>query len=375
MPDPKRILIVRPSALGDVCRSVPVLASLRKAYPKARIEWLVQDGFTDAIKAHPALDEAIPFPRKLFGSWWRNPIVAYAMLCWFISLRKRRYDLVIDFQGLGRSGFITAVTGAKRRVGYQSARELGWVGYTDKHPNPTAIHTVDRMLSLVESEGIELVKDMQLYVSETDKQWWDNLAEELGMMDKTYVVIAPTSRWASKRWPAERWADLLEPLLDRCFEHIVMVGAPNEQRQVRDIVSGSTLCQARFIDLVGKASIGQTMAVIERASLVIANDSAPLHMAVGFKKPCISLFGPTSPARVGPYEQLDSVIRDKALEPQIAINFKDPRLGDALMRSIKTEDVLERIDMFLAQGRIVDSSHRGNNVARDISVKVKEVAV
>ena len=376
MPDPQRILIVRPSALGDVCRSVPVLVSLRKAYPNARIEWLVQDGFVDAIKAHPALDEVIPFPRNFFGSWWRNPIVAFAMIRWFIALRKRRYDLAIDFQALGRSGLITAATGAKRRVGYQSAREMGWIGYTIKHPDSTAIHTVERMLHLIESEGLEVVKDMQLYVSGADKRWWASRAEELGMLDKTYVVMAPTSRWASKRWPAERWAELLEPLLDRCFERIVMIGAPNECRQVQEIVPSSTFCEERFIDLVGKASIGQTMAVIDKASLVIANDSAPLHMAVGFNKPCIALFGPTSPARVGPYQRLDSVLRDKALEPQVAINFKDPRLGDTLMRSIKTEDVLERIDAFFADGRIVDGSHRGSvNAAHDLSAKVKEIAI
>ena len=196
------------------------------------------------------------------------------------------------------------------------------------------------------------------------------------MLDKTYVVIAPTSRWASKRWPAERWAELLEPLLDRCFERIVMIGAPNECRQVRDIVPSSTFCEERLIDLVGKASVGQTMAVIERASLVIANDSAPLHMAVGFNKPCIALFGPTSPARVGPYERLESVIRDKALESQVAINFKDPRLGDTLMRSIKTEDVLERIDAFFADGRIINGSHQGRaNAESDITAKVKEIAI
>lgn len=363
MTDPKRILIVRPSALGDVCRSVPVLVSLRKAFPNARIEWLVQDGFADAIKAHPALDEVIPFHRNLFGSWWRNPIVAYEMLGWFLSLRNRKYDLVIDFQALGRSGFITAMTGAKRRVGFKSAREMGWLGYTVRHPKPTAIHTVDKMLHLIKSEGIEVVKDMQLFVSNNDNLWWDDLTKQLEMAGKSFVVIAPTSRWASKRWPAERWADLLDPLLDRCFERIIMIGAPDEQRQVQEIVPGNSACEERFVNLVGKATIGQTMAVISQASLVIANDSAPLHMAVGFKKPCISLFGPTSPARVGPYEQLDSVLRDKSLDPQSSLKFKDSRLGDAIMRSIKTADVIERIDMLFAQGKIIDGSQRSTPIS------------
>src|SRR5688572_7002593 len=102
--DPARILIIRPSALGDVCRSVPVLASLRRAFPKSAIDWVVQDDFAAAISAHPALDETIRFPRARLANWWRNPRTAFEAVQWLMELKRRNYELVLDCQGLGRSG-------------------------------------------------------------------------------------------------------------------------------------------------------------------------------------------------------------------------------------------------------------------------------
>ena len=350
MDDPKRILIVRPSALGDVCRTVPVLVSLRRAFSRAQIDWLVQAQFAEAIAAHPALDGLVTFPRTQMAEWWHSPIVAFETLRWFASLRRRGYDLVLDFQALGRSGLITRATGAKRRVGYRSAREFGWLGYTVRHPPPTALHTVDRMLHLLAAEGIDPVCDMRLYTAQQDQQWWTDLRRRMGIEKQTYVVLAPTSRWPSKRWPGECWSALIEPLLKRGVGHLVLVGSPAERRQVRWLALNPACAKGTVIDLVGSTSVGQTMAIVEGAGLVIANDSAPLHMAVGFSRPCVALFGPTDPARVGPYGRPESVLRHSALAPQTALNFKDPRLGDALMRAIRPADVLHRVEELLSKG-------------------------
>jgi len=151
-PQPRRILLVRPSALGDVCRTVPVLASLRQAFPDAGIDWVVQDTFVDAVRAHPAVDEVIPFPRRRLAGWWRSPRVAREAVRWFADLRRRRYDVVYDLQGLGRSGLMAFASGAPRRVGFRSAREFAWLGYTARHAPPHAEHVVDQMLELLERE-------------------------------------------------------------------------------------------------------------------------------------------------------------------------------------------------------------------------------
>ncbi len=343
MAEPKRILIIRPSALGDVCRSVPVLASLARAFPDAAIDWVVRDSYVDAIRSHPALHEAIAFPRSRLGGWWRNPKTAAETWKWFRGLRHREYDVVVDCQGLGRSGLMTAVTGAAMRIGHADAREFAWLGYNERVRSSMQMHTVDRMLSLLEPLGIEIIRDMRLYVGSGDTQWWQQQSAQRECASSQYVVLAPTARWESKRWPIQRWTELIGPLTDRGFERCVVIGAPGEEPQVESLVADSSA-----VNLVGDVTIGQTMAVIEQAALVIANDSAPLHMAVGLDVPCVALFGPTNPALVGPYRKQDSVVR-RYDDADGAVHFKDRSLGDSLMRLIDVSDVLERVDTVLGE--------------------------
>ena len=347
MPDPKRILIVRPSALGDVCRTVPLLATLRRAYPRATIDWIVQAEYAPAIASHPALDEAVLFPRERFARWWWSPAVAWEMRGWFAALGRRRYDLVFDCQGLGRSGLITWATRAPRRVGLRAARELGWLGYTVRHPRPAASHTVDQMMSLLIAEGLEPVLDMGLHAADEDRRWWRRKREGWGR--GTYGVLAPTSRWPAKRWPESSWSSLIRPLFDRGFERLVLVGSPAERRQVEPLLDRGW--GEGIVDLAGKTSLGQTMAVIAEAGVVIAHDSAPLHMAVGFARPCVGLYGPTDPAVVGPYGHPEAAIRKYQPRPGETINFKERRLGGALMALIRPDDVLERVDQILVARR------------------------
>ena len=353
---PQRILIIRPSALGDVCRTVPVLASLRRAWPNATIDWVVQEEFASAVQAHPALNEVIPFPRARLAKWWRSATNFRACRRWFKTLRSRRYDLVLDCQGLGRSGLMSFVTRAPRRIGLRAARELAWLGYNQRVPRdakaPLPTHTVDQMLLLIEALNIEVVRDLRLYLGEPDRQWWDQQRQGLGLMDAPYAVMAPTSRWLSKRWPIERFVQLLEPLRKRGFERVIVIGSPTELGQIHPLVSDTS---PFVVNLAGRTSIGQTMAAIAGAQLVIANDSAPLHMAVGFDRPLVGLFGPTDPAVVGPYQCDHSVVRGYHAVKNERINFKNPKLGDSLMRFISTAAVIQKIDELMSGA---GSAHR-----------------
>ncbi len=339
-PQPHRILMIRPSALGDVCRSVPVLASLRRAFSDAEIDWVVQSEYSEVIESHPDLTTPVAFPRKELELALRKPAIARDAVGWLKKLRQRKYDLVFDLQGLGRSGLMTKATRAPRRIGFRDAREFSWLGYNVRHaPPPPHTHTVDRMLALLEAEGIEPVRDMRLYVSECDRDWWSE------RKPPHYAVLAPTSRWLSKRWPIERWRDLIEPLLVRGFESIVIIGAPGEENQVEPLC---TLEAPFLMNLTGRCTIGQMMAVIEGAGLLIANDSAPLHMAVGLERPCLGLFGPTDPAIVGPYRKPHAALRIFRPKPGEIINYRDAKLEDRLMRVISAAAVIQRIDHLLA---------------------------
>lgn len=351
MPGFSSILLIRPSALGDVCRTVPVLASMRAAFPDARIDWVVNEGYLPAVSAHPGLTSAIGFPRSRFGQFWRSPQVLADLWRWAAALRRTRYDLVLDCQGLGRSGLIAWSTGAPRRVGFADAREAGWLGYTVRHDVPSRLHAVDRMLALAAAEGAPPIADMRLFVPPEAGRWLVRLRRHLRFEGEPYVVLAPTSRWVGKRWPAERWATLVAPLRERGFRRVFLIGSPNERTQVEAAMPRGPE-QEVVVNLVGRTTLANTLALISEAGLVVANDSAPLHMAVGFDRPLVGLFGPTDPARVGPYGRSGGVIRPDVASPGDGaphVSFKDERAASALMARITVDEVVARIDHVLAE--------------------------
>jgi lipopolysaccharide heptosyltransferase I len=337
------VLIVRPSALGDVARSVPVLASLRRAWPKARIDWLVQKGFEGVVEAHPALNAngggVVTFDRKRYGRW-HSPGAQMALSAFLRALRASQYDVVVDAQGLLRSGLITRATGAPVRLGFADAREGGWLGYTHRASVPPAMHTVDRMLALLPAIGVEPVKDLRLYA----------MPEELAAVDRglggRYAVLAPTSRWPSKQWPDGRYIEIGRDLLERRgFERVVLVGGPGEGVQVPALTAWAGSQGERVVDLIGSTGVARLMAVIARSGLLIGSDSAAVHIAVGFGRPTVALYGPTDTATVGPAtggvtpaSPVIVVQRVRAGEP---LGHKTAEPGRTYMSRITTGDVID----------------------------------
>ncbi len=388
--EPRRILLIRPSALGDVCRSVPVLVSLRRAYPEAVIDWLVQVTFADAVRHHPALDGVVTFPRGELGKTSKRGNLLPSLRWMTEHLRPSKseggkYDLVIDAQGLFRSGLFARWTGARRRVGYKNAAEGGGVFYTDRFGIDRSRHAVDRMLALIAAAGVEPVADMRLYTDPAEAAWVDSqpwarggdsrggdsgrapsaseglavrptqgshaahargsrreqkpVARAPGSAEprgRGYAVLAPTSRWASKQWPAERFAELGRRLLGAGAGRVVIVGGPGEREQVRPLLDWAS-GEPRAVDLIGETTVARLMAVVSRASLVVANDSAALHMAVGFDRALVALFGPTRVERVGPYRRDSDVIQHA--RPGDRFEHKQPRTTGGMIERIGVEEV------------------------------------
>lgn len=320
-----------------MCRSVPVLVSLRERYPVARIDWLVQSSFAPAIAHHPALNEAIPFPRERMpvGSLWKSGPrrLLFSLL---ERLRSAQYDLVLDCQGLGRSGLFAWWTRAPRRVGYANSGELGWLGLTDRIRVPLDRHTVDRMLALVEALGLMPVRDLRLYSSEHDRA-----SLETRLRGARFALFAPTSRWEGKRWPASRFAEVATAMLgSRLVDRVAVVGSESERDQCAPVLALAERDE-RVVDLIGATSVGALMATVEASAIVLANDSAALHMAVGFDRPLVGLFGPTRVDLVGPYGRNSDVI--SAGPPPARNRHKDPAFGRSAMERISVETVLRAV--------------------------------
>lgn len=273
-----------------MARTVPCLASLRRAYPDAQIDWLVGSAFVDAVRNHPALSGVVRFDRKAQGSVW--PLLR--------RLRGTQYDLVFDLQGLARSGLFAWATRAKVRVGDANARELGWLGVNRRHPVDPTLHAIPRMTALLAAEGIQIVNDLSLHVGEDDRAWAEALLAEKKITAGRYACVAPTAQWGCKCWPIQRYAQITQRLLQHdAIDHVVVLAAPHEHAVVQ---AGFAALSPDELSRVSAptTTVGQCMALIRRVALVVCNDSAPLHLAVGLDTPTVSLFGPTDPALVGP---------------------------------------------------------------------------
>jgi len=337
------VLLIRPSALGDVCRTVPLAVSIKRAWPGCTLDWLVQDAFVEAVAAHPAVDAVVPFPRKQIGRYARTLQVG-ALRRWLDqTFRAPGYDMVIDAQGLFRSGVFSWWSHARQRIGFADAREFGWLGYTQRYAVDQP-HTVDKMLGLIEAAGIPPIADLRLHAPECERA---NVASD-PILACRYAVVAPTSRWEGKRWPVERFAAVASGLLSRGFERVVLVGGKGERDQCGPLLELASR-EPRIVDRIGATSVGGLLALIEKSGLVIANDSAALHIAVGFGRPIVALFGPTRIDLVGPYHRERDVLQHLEPGETEKLDHKHDRKGRELMERIYVEEVLERVDRLGAE--------------------------
>lgn len=296
--NPRRILIIKPSAIGDIVHSLPVLNLMRRRWPKAHVSWLVTPACADLLVGHPQIDELILFERRRFGYGWRSPRALWELLGFMDSMRQRRFDMVVDLQGLFRSGWMVSQTQAPVRVGFANAREGGWLFYTHHVRTSWDLHAVDRYLDMAEALGCgrEPVEFVFPRVDE-EKRFVDRLVPA----DVRYAVLVPGANWETKRWPPQRFAALVGPLRERFGLASVVAGGPADSAFAAQIPGA--------IDVTGKTSLRQLVALLERAQLVIGNDTGPTHIAAALRRPLVTLFGPTNAARNGPWGRMDGVVQ------------------------------------------------------------------
>ncbi|NLX59433.1 MAG: lipopolysaccharide heptosyltransferase II [Phycisphaerae bacterium] len=299
--DLSRILIIKPSSLGDVIQALPVAWALRDLCPKARIDWLVTPGCKGIVEGLPPLNHVVVFDRGRFGRMWRNPLTLGAF-GWFVAkLRRPRYTTVIDLQGLFRSGFLAWASGAPCRLGLAGSREGADRFYTQVVPlPPEELSSVDRYMQAAAYVGapLDAPRRFGMVVGDHAEAEADRVLNEQGLAGRRYVVLVPGARWMTKRWPEERFAALANRLHEKLGLAAVLVGAPCD----RDISDRMRQLRGRhMIDLIGRTSLKALAAVLRRAECVVTNDTGPMHLASAMGRPIVALFGPTNAQLTGPY--------------------------------------------------------------------------
>jgi lipopolysaccharide heptosyltransferase I len=326
----ERILLIKPSALGDVIHTIPVLVQLRARYPTARIDWLITPENAEMVRHHPGLTQVITFPRgelARIGRSWSATIGICRLLA---ALRRNRYDLVIDMHGQLRSALFTLATGAPVRIGFDrprhrahdtetkesstgpwqhgwsGAREGAWLAYSHRIPVPTLdVHAVDRYLWLGGLLGFDdRPPDFRIYLSPEDEAQADRLLPEQGPGARPLAVLVPGTIWPTKHWRPEGFAEVGRHYREKGFD-VAIAGTARERELCRAIAA---TCPGSH-DLSGRTTPAGLAALIRRSTICVTNDSGSMHLAVALDRPVVSIFGPTDPVRIGPYGRPSAVVR------------------------------------------------------------------
>jgi lipopolysaccharide heptosyltransferase II len=343
-----KILILKPSSLGDVIHAIPVLRLLKRHWPDSRIHWWLDINLVPLLERDADLEGIFAFRRKR----WAAPHRWFEIAASIRAMRRQRFDLVIDLQGLARSSIFGWLANASLSVGLDNLREGGREGaramydLTPPRASPQT-HAVDRYLAVLPLLRVPVHWDFEWLPSRPEaarrvRQTW---AGEDGQT--RWIVLLPGGRWNNKRWPADQFADLARRLGQLPQTHLVVLGSKEEWPLGQTIAAA---LPGRSLNLAGATSLDEMIEWIRLCRLTITNDTGPMHVAAALRRPVIALFGPTNPWNTGPYGQLQNVIRTASVPCvpclKSACAYREPL---ACLRAIQPAAVFERAREELAR--------------------------
>jgi heptosyltransferase-1 len=271
-----RILIIKPSSLGDVVHALPAVNLIRRRFPDAHISWLIRDSLESLLKNCPVINERIRFRRHDYAR--------FPALLW--RLYRTRFDIVVDLQGLLRSGLMTVATRAPRRIGLGDAREGARWFYNEIVP-VERVHAVRRYLLAAKHLGCETMPiEFPLGVPSH-------------IQTEGLIAVNPSARWKTKLWGDDKFAELVRQLPNK---RVVLTGS------VADRLRCDYIAQGRR-NVAGGTDLFELAELYSRCSVVITNDSGPMHIAAAVGTPVIAIFGPTDPSLTGPFGKQHVVLR------------------------------------------------------------------
>jgi lipopolysaccharide heptosyltransferase I len=332
---PKKILIVRLGAMGDVIHAIPAAASLRIMFPDAQIGWVIENRWRELLGFRSLVD----FVHVVDTRSWRKHPLKWATLLQIKKalkgMRAQKYDIAIDFQGAMKSSLMATLSGAAERYGFADPWEKpASLFYT--HPaRVKGNHVVERNIELVLTLAGKYPRDLEIsgwtpvLTHEELHGWAESRIRDLGLAPP-FAILNPGAGWGAKQWPTERYTEVARLLGDQGIRSLVNYG-PGEEKLAQQIErsSGRHAVASTF-------TISQLMAITREAALFVGGDTGPLHLAAFLKIPVVAIFGPTDPTRTGPYGTRSIVLRDSSS----TTSHKRYRETEAGLLNITTAQVL-----------------------------------
>ena len=339
-----KILIIKPSSLGDVIHSLPFLRAIKDTFQDAHIEWVISKSLKGILERNPLIDKLIVFDKDSWKKLRNFPKTAKGVVGLVKTLRAGRYNMVVDLQGLLRTGVMAFFAPSPLKIGFKHAREGSRHFYNKKISVNGSLHAVDKCLEVAKSVGAKTNRvEFPLYIDDTERRIIRSLIGNL----TEYVVVVPSARWETKRWPPRNFGTLIAKLPVPC----VITGTNADKQTVQQVMAFSG---EKGINLCGKTGLKELTALIAESKAVVSNDSGPMHIGAALGIPVIALFGPTDPSKTGPYgwseicteqksEKLKVLRASLDCSPCFRKKCKDP----LCMRNISVETVFKEIKEYL----------------------------
>ena len=291
---------MKPSSLGDIVLALPALSALRRNYPEAKITWLVRPEFSQILENHPHLTDIVLFDRKFLGKSWYKLRAFGAFISLIRQLRRSKFDIVIDLQGLFRTASLAWLSGCKRRFGMANAREFAHIFYTNKiSQDQTNIHLVDYYLKIIQAVGAcDIGVEFVFPEDAAAGEYVSRLLQSYGIKPHNYVVFIPGSAHVDKCWPADRFAALADKISSEFSLPIVAAGTESEKSIVKNIADST---KATITNFAGLTNLKELVVLLKTAKFVISNDTGPGHIAAALGVPMVLIFGWSNPFRIAPY--------------------------------------------------------------------------
>ena len=307
------ILIIKLSSIGDVVHALPFLEVMKNSYPDSKIDWLVEEEASQVISGHPAINRVIISKRKAWEKEILNPLkftkVFSEAVGFYKELRSSSYDIVVDLQGLFRSGFLTSLSRGKRKIGMSGGRE-GASFFLKEPAVPVDYdqHAIDRYLKVAAYLDCKTVRFKgEIPVSEQDKKLAVGI---LGSDTESNIIIAinPMAKWKTKLWEPDKFSELASILQKDLNCRIVFTGSSQDRAIIDEMIKHSGNSTGP-VNLAGSTSLKELAYLYSRCSALVCTDTGPMHIAAAMGCRVVALFGPTSPLRTGPYGTGHEVIR------------------------------------------------------------------